>query len=134
MAINTAVDDGSGGYVEPVPVTTGKDGKIGPYVLASFNNVLHAICRKFRHGISLGSGNNGTFGGNTDTQYIRVTTPNVADTEFTVYPGLGRVPVFVVGFGHKAGVIYASNYASWRADRIYLKCSATSQDALLWIW
>jgi len=56
------------------------------------------------------------------TRFADVSTPNPADTEFSVEHGLGTIPIgFIVINQDQAAVTYSSDTA-WDADFIYLKC------------
>lgn len=55
-----------------------------------------------------------------------ITTPGVADTEFTVQHNLGVVPIGYIPNVSPAGVVYDSRRASWTDQQMFLKCNAAT--------
>ena len=74
------------------------------------------------------------FSDNFNMQIKSVTTDGVANTESAITHTLGRVPSdFIVGSQDKAGTIYKGSSA-WTATTIYIKGSAASITAKLYIF
>jgi hypothetical protein len=132
MAVNEKIKDGVGAFPEPSYIVPDKDGKIGSDALLLINNYFIGLSKKINGGISFGAMNQAAQTGNIDGQAIKFTTPSVADTEFSIAHGLGRVPVFTFQFCiNKNATIYASQYESWTKDTIKLKCSAATAEFIL---
>lgn len=56
--------------------------------------------------------------------WVDVTTPGVADTEFTVDHNLGYIPTGIIVFAvDKATVIYASRKNQWTAKQAFFKAN-----------
>ena len=55
-----------------------------------------------------------------------ITTPGVADTEFTVSHNLGVVPTNYIWNVDRACTVYDSRRANWTGQQLFLKCSAAS--------
>ena len=71
--------------------------------------------------------------GNLDGQWRIITSPAVADTEFVVAHGLGRVPTFVYHNADSACIVYRSRFGAWTKDHLYLKCNQPSVELTLQI-
>jgi hypothetical protein len=88
---------------------------------------LDQVTKALSANISFGSTTGNTDGEqNTEGWKATGTTPAVANTEFTVAHGLGRVPMgFIVLLIDKAGIIYKGATA-WTDTDIFLKCNVAS--------
>src|SRR5574341_1960202 len=94
---------------EPQPVQAEADGKVTLQTLSYLYAVLLGIVKAINGFLSMGDGSHGSWTGNLDAQYKDVLTPAVADTEFTVFHELGRLPVgYHVVRRDKAGTVYDS--------------------------
>lgn len=108
-------------------LATTKDGQFTPNAIVQLLGFLRTLTQRLNGLVSFGGGVNSTWTGNVDGQRVEFTTPGVADTEFELWHGLGRVPVGrIVMLQDKAGSLYDSNTGGWGTERIYLKCDAAS--------
>ncbi len=124
MVEKKIVQVASGKISEPGPIRMTSDGKIGVDALNQLNGYIAELVKKINRGLSRGTGVNATLTGNLFGQFVEVTTPSVADTEFIVPHGLGQVPIgFDTVLVDKAAILYSSSYGSWGRQHIYLKCN-----------
>lgn len=86
------------------------------------------ILQGLNKGISYGDG---TPGNVSETQNIDgwhsgpVVTPAVANTQFTVNHGLGRLPIgYHLIFGDQNGFLWAANTGAWSATQVFFKFTA----------
>ena len=102
-----------------------------------FQRMLSVLCESFgsvSRGINGGLG----FGDGVDIdnmvgKWITYTTNGVANTEDTIVHDMGVVPIgFLVMIPPESGTINKGTTA-WTASNIYLKCSAASQTAKLFL-
>jgi len=138
MAKRTIIEDGLGSVGE-IAATSLQAGEITQTalvsVVADMLSVLRTMTRRLNGRLSRGSGITGHRTGNLDGQYIDVLTPSVADTEFGVPHGLGRLAVgYDVSQQDKAGSIYTSSIGSWNDEILFLKASAASMSLKLQVY
>lgn len=127
MADRRIIDAGLGYVSSAQKVLLDKEGKITPAVATYLTNILFSIVNALNGKLTLGDGAQSSKAGNIDAQWITVLTPAVADTEFAVDHGLGRLAVGAVIFtSDKAATIYVSSTGSWTSSRLYLKCNVAS--------
>lgn len=101
--------------------------KISARTMDALNLFLQTLVRKINGLLSFGNGEHASQSGNLDGQWIRLTTPSAANTEFSVPHGLGRTPVdYWQGGGDKAYRLYDSNKGGWNETTVYLKCDVAS--------
>lgn len=119
MPLVNAADD----FIEPPPENT------EPRLL----KMLKQVAARLNGGLSLGDGSNGSRCGSFNNRWVQVTSPAVADTEFTIVVNLGRRPIgYRVCSQSEACSVYASRPpGSWSKNILYLKCSGTAVDLLL---
>lgn len=58
------------------------------------------------------------------------TTPNPANTAFSIAHGLGRVPITFIGDLDQPGIIYRSGTA-WTATTAYFKCNSAGANYVI---
>jgi hypothetical protein len=115
-------------------LATTKEGQFTPNAIVQLLGFLRSLTSRFNGLVSLG-GADAQWAGNLDMVRIQVVTPGVADTEFEVWHGLGRVPAgrFVV-LQDIAGSVYDSNLGGWGPERLWLKCDAASVTLTLMVF
>jgi hypothetical protein len=125
MAKRPLIDKSIGAPTKPQPLML-EDGKLTQESAEYLYGLTLSLQRAINN-LRFGDGSPGSKAGNLHGQWVSVTTPSVADTEFRVDHGLERLPVAVlIGLADKAASIYISNYGSWSNRVLYLKCSAAS--------
>lgn len=63
-----------------------------------------------------------------------ITTPGVADTEFTVTHNLGRIPTgYDVKSLDKAAIVYDSRKNLWTVTQMFLKCNVATVQIVLFV-
>lgn len=93
------------------------------------------LAEKLNGGLSLGAGKHLQRTGNIDGQWLWVKFPSVANTEYQIRHGLGRVPFgYIPARKDFAASIYDSSVGSWTNNVMYLKCDVKSITALLWVF
>ena len=95
-------------------------------------NIFQALQGRIR----FGTGTNKKDGENIAGRFIQYTSNGSADTEDTIVHDIGSIPVgYLVIWQDKAGSFYQGPITGtdWTKNNIYLKCSATSVTALLFI-
>lgn len=118
--------NGEGMLGKPNPIKSA-DGKLTETAAAYLSGVLQGIVDKLNGKISFGNGEQSTQSGNIDGQWITFVTPAVADTQFEVPHGLGRLPVGRdIKRQDKAGTLYDSNPGGWGPKSVFFKCSVAS--------
>ena len=126
MAQRTIIDD-TNSMVGDFPAISSAEEKLTGVLASALTQALRAIIRKMNGQISLGVGTTGHRAGNLDAQYVDVLTPSVADTEFAVPHGLGRLAAgYDVVRRDKAVTVYDSNFGSWNTSLVLLKASVAS--------
>jgi len=138
MAKRTIIEDGLGSVGE-IAAPTLHEGEVTQATLisivADMLAVLRAVTQRLNGQLSRGSGITGHRTGNFHGQYIDVLTPSVADTEFSVPHGLGRLAIGIdVAQQDKAGSIYTSSIGSWSEEILFLKASAASMSLKLQVY
>lgn len=134
MAIRTMIDDRDA-MVGDFPDIAAEDGKLTGVLSGALTQAIKAVIRKLNGLISLGTGATGHRAGNLDAQYIDILTPSVANTEFPVPHGLGRL---VIGYDvvrkDRAVDIYDSNFGSWNPELLLLKATVASASVKLRVY
>lgn len=75
----------------------------------------------------------GTWPGTLTGGYT-ITTPGVADTEFTVTHNLGRIPTgYEVKSKDKAAIVYDSRKNLWTTTQMFLKCNVATVQIVLFV-
>lgn len=126
MAIVDREKTGSGwlGQLEPLQLDKGK---VPETLISTLYNRVKGLLEAFNGQISLGDGTVYGWCGNLDAQEIEVVSDPVANTEFEVPHGLGRLPIgYDVTRRSSAGVIYDNGNGNWGVDKIHLRCSAAA--------
>lgn len=125
--VRTRLEDGSGTVGAVPTLQLDKKGNVSVSLFNTVISILASLANAINGRLSLGSGVTGFRSGNIDGQWIDLLTPAVADTEFIVPHGLGRVPVGVWPMLQDAdGFLKASSTGSWDETVLYLKCSGSS--------
>ena len=120
-------ENGFGHLPQPGRITREKDGTISEATIAKIQSQLELITQTLNGGLRLKSGETLGRAGNFKAQMIELTTPGVADTEFSIPHSLGALPEgYFVVLQDKAGSLYTSNFGGWDKDTVYLKSDATS--------
>lgn len=92
------------------------------------------ITQKLNGNLSLGRGEHTERTGNINGQWIRHNFPSVANTETTIYHGLGRIPIgYQVWDVDQAVSIYTSRRGSWTDQVMYLKSDGKGFSVLLMV-
>jgi hypothetical protein len=100
------------------------EGKLTPAAVATLVSQMEAITNAVNGGISFGDGRQSTQLGNIDGQTVEFVTPSVADTEFEVPHGLGRVPIGRIVLAQNGdGFLKDSNRGGWNKHHLFFKCS-----------
>jgi hypothetical protein len=127
MAENKRIRAGSGMIADPPRVRLGDKGELTAFLLSQLNDTLRDVVNSLNGRLSLGDGVQSSWAGNLDGQWIELVTPGVADSEFAVPHGLGKVPSgYLVVRKDQAAHLYDSNVGGWSEDTIYLKCDVVS--------
>lgn len=136
MAKRTIIEDGLGCIGDVPPITLDKKtGMISAETALMLSNTLRDFVSAYNGGISLGSGITAHRAGNLDAQYVDVLTPGVANTEFVVPHGLGRIAIgYDVVRKDRAADVYDSSTGSWTDELMYLRCSVASATVRLRIY
>ena len=130
MAVRTRIDDSSSMIGEATPLVL-VEGKITENQALILSNQIKDITDKINGGIDHGIGVDG-HRGNVDEQHVDVICPPVANTEFAVPHGLGRLPnAYTVVRKDRAVDIYDSSSGSWNDTIIYLKATVASAQVRL---
>jgi hypothetical protein len=129
------VEDGIGAIPTVQPITLDKDGRISSAQAKSLLDVFRGIINAINGHLSLGNGITGHRAGNIDAQYIDFLCPAVANTEFIVPHGLGRVPVgYMIVREDRAANVYDSSVGSWSPTLAYFKCNVASTSIRILMW
>lgn len=134
MANNSRVVDRAGWVSVPPELQTilsaiAGGQKIDDRALVALVEFVIKLGVKVNGGISFGDATPGAYSGNVDGQWPDdgVTSPATPGQEFTVYHGLGRVPVGRLVLGQNAaGSLYDSQKESWTETKAMFKCDAAS--------
>lgn len=111
------------GMVGAPPLLQLSDGEVTDELISILTLFQQSIVRKLNGRLSWGNGDHATQSGNIDGQWVEVVTPSVANTEFVVPHGLGRVPSgYLVMRRSQVAELYDSNIGGWNDRNIYLKC------------
>jgi hypothetical protein len=129
------VEDGIGSIPQVPPITLDQEGRISAPLAKTLLDVFRSITKALNGHLSLGGGITGHRTGNIDGQYVDFLCPGVANTEFIVPHGLGRV---VAGYNvvrqDRAVDVYDSKVGSWSPSLIYLKANVASASIRLFLW
>lgn len=98
----------------------------GPSAIQNLQRILDG-------NISFGMDSSNEVGKNIDGWDATGTTPGVADTEFSISHGLGRIPKGFIVLSVNAGVVIYKSTTAWTSKVIYLKCSGPSVAYTLFI-
>jgi hypothetical protein len=111
----------------PWPVDMRVGQKATDALISAIIGTQKTIVEKVNRQISLGTGRDFERLGNVDAQVRIITAPAVAETEFEIRHGLGRLPCFFFVL-YKSGYcdVKASRSESWTTEVIYLKCNTAS--------
>jgi hypothetical protein len=83
------------------------------------------ISRAINGNIEFGNPKDGPI--NINGSWQKLTTPNVADTEFTLTHNLGRIPEgFITVSVDKAAIVYASRKSQWTTTQAFFKVNQAS--------
>ena len=135
MAMRTIIEDGTGivGAISDIKLTD--EGKLSEQAVTLLVSVVKSISQRLNGRLTLGTGVTGHRAGNMDGQWITVLTPGVANTEFTVPHGLGRLAVgYLVVDKDRAADIYSFDKGSWDSSIMILKCSVADATVNLWVF
>ena len=130
MALRVRLATQSGRIAQPTPIQV-REGKITADAVASINGFQALLVTALNGLISLGDGTQSAWAGNIDGQLIEYTFA-LADTEYEIPHGLGRVPwgTFIAA-QDRAGSIYTSSRGSWSNEKLMLKASAANMVVLM---
>lgn len=121
------IEEGAGFIREIFPTNPDPRGLLTGAMFQNVRRVFQALLSRVNGRLSLGSTTDAARSGNLDAQYRVVVTPSVANTEFLVDHGLGRVPVgYIVVDRDAAAHVYSSLRTTWTSTVLKLKCSGTS--------
>lgn len=133
MAIRTRIKDPEVMIGEIAPIKQ-DEGKLTQQAVDDLSATMIQLIDKINGGLSHGSGVTG-HQGNFDEQFIDHLTPSVADTEFAVPHGLGRLPVGVeVARTDQYCRVKDSSSGSWDDKVLYLKCDVASVNLKLRVY
>lgn len=124
MAENKRLPAVRGMIPDPPKLVPTEDGKWPMALISKLNTFLKDVITAINGRISLGDGFQASRSGNIDGQWIELTSPSVANTQFAVPHGLGRRPVgCTVWRRNDYGELKNSNVGGWDERRLYLKCN-----------
>jgi len=129
MAVTTKrprILNGVGMVAQPPQLVLGAKGEITLGLIQQLNGWLQDVASKLNGRLTSGTGEHATQAGNFDEQWVEGETPSVADTQFAIYHGLGRLPVFWKYIVDRACIIYTADVGSWNKDVIFAKCNVAS--------
>jgi len=96
--------------------------------------LLRNIVFMLNGNISLGNGDNQSQSGNVLGKYIVVTTPAAANTDFTIYHGLGYIPKNFIATSGLTGTLYLSPAIAADSKTLTLRSGAVSTELRIWIF
>lgn len=108
-------------YVPTAPdLRPDKDGKLPAVTLSTLRTFLTTLATRLNGLLSFGQAGNGSWAGNVDGQFLRV-TPQEANVRFPVPHGLERVPVgYIITRRNSASVLYDNGGGDWTDTTLYL--------------
>lgn len=131
MADRIRIETAAGMLPEPQEIQTDQQGRLTESSVAALSAFMKGVAQALNGRLSLGDGVQSAQSGNIDGQNVTWTFA-VANQEYEIPHGLGRVPVGVLPVQlDRAGIVYMSNAGGWGINHIFLKSNTAGLVARL---